>query len=148
MGLTLARVTTLPTITAPISSTPATPSAHFRYATMPSTHARSRIVTPMPTNSAALSLVPNVAMAKSFIHGGVKSMNVEPSAIRGVARAVKNAPISSATDRTTAAAATPATAARAVAPRDRLLGFMLGLSYRPFVAARPPDCLASGHAPR
>ena len=30
IGLTLARVTTLPTITAPISSTPATPSAHFR----------------------------------------------------------------------------------------------------------------------
>ena len=46
----------------------------------------------MPTKSAALSLVPNVATAKSFIHGGVKSMNVEPRAIRGVARAVKNAP--------------------------------------------------------
>ncbi len=58
--------------------------------------------------------MPNVAIAKSFSHGGVKSMKVEPRAITGVARAVKNAPISSATDSTTAAAATPASAARAV----------------------------------
>ena len=91
----------------------------MRYATTPSTQASSRMVTAMPTNRATLSLVPKVAIAKSFIHDGVKSMKVEPRAITGVARAVKNAPISSATDRTTAAAATPASAARAVGPVSR-----------------------------
>jgi hypothetical protein len=67
----------------------------------------------MPTKSAALSLVPNVAIAKSFIHDGVKSMNVDPRANTGVARAVKNAPTNSATASTTAAATTPASAAMA-----------------------------------
>jgi hypothetical protein len=77
-GPTPARVTTLATMTAPINRTPSTPRAHRRYATTPSTHASTAMVRPMPTKSAALSLVPNVAIAKSFIHDGVKSMNVDP----------------------------------------------------------------------
>ncbi len=83
------------------------------------------MVTAMPTNRASLSLVPKVAIAKSFIHDGVKSMKVEPRAITGVARAVKNAPTSSATDSTTAAAATPASAARAVGPDSHCPGVCL-----------------------
>ena len=99
------------------------------------------MVRPIPTNSAALSLVPNVAMAKSFIHGGVKSMNVDPRAITGVARAVKNAPISSATESTTAAATTPASAAMAVGPLSHFISFFMPLvrSGRPagMVPGRP-----------
>ncbi|MBD1543319.1 hypothetical protein G9E11_13940 [Arthrobacter sp. IA7] len=74
-----------------------------------------------------MSLVPNVAIAKSFSHGGVKSMNVEPRANRGVARAVKNAPASSATESTTAAAATPARAANAAGPLNHLMSFFMTL---------------------
>ncbi|BCW82938.1 hypothetical protein NicSoilE8_06110 [Arthrobacter sp. NicSoilE8] len=62
-------------------------------------------------------MVPNVAIAKSFNHGGVKSMKVAPRANNGVALAVKNAPTNSATARTTAADTTPANAAIPLASR-------------------------------
>src|SRR5450830_601469 len=86
---------------------------------MPRTQASRKIVSPIPAKSAALSFVPKVVTAKSFIHGGVKSMKVEPRAITGVARAVKKAPTSSATASTTAAETTPARAARTVGPDGR-----------------------------
>ncbi|MDI2023732.1 hypothetical protein PJL18_04280 [Paenarthrobacter nicotinovorans] len=85
------------------------------------------MVTPMPTNRAALSLVPNVAIAKSFIQGGVKSMKVDPSANTGVALAVKNAPISSATASTTPADTTPASAAMLSVPLVRDPSFFMQL---------------------
>ena len=106
----------------------------------------------MPPEQRGLVWVPNMAIAKSFSHGGVKSMKVEPSAISGVARAVKNAPISSATDRTTAAAATPASAAgrwvrNASRVEDRASAACWASSYRGFVAVRPPRIVPRGTCP-
>jgi hypothetical protein len=46
----------------------------------------------MPAKSAALSLVPNVAIAKSFSHGGVKSMNVEAQGNEGSGAGRKERP--------------------------------------------------------
>jgi hypothetical protein len=110
------------------------------------------MVKPIPANSAALSPVPKVAMAKSLSHGGVKSMKVEPSAITGAARAVKNAPISSATERTTAAAATPASAARKEGALKNVNSFCMPLvrSGRPaglFLPKVPQMGLAESNGP-
>src|SRR5690606_11218894 len=71
-----------------------------------------RMVAAMPIemNNASLSLVPKVAIAKSFSHGGVKSIMVEPSAKNGDEALLKNAEANWATANMTAAALKPATA--------------------------------------
>lgn len=69
--------------------------------------------------------MPKVSIAKSFIHGGVKSMKVDPIAMTGVALARKKAPTSSATPSTTPAAMMPASAARRERPRRGLVELLM-----------------------
>ena len=64
----------------------------------------------MPTSSAALSPVPNRAIAVSFAHDGARSISSDPTTRIGLAAGANRAALSSAAPSPTATAATPAAA--------------------------------------
>ncbi len=66
----------------------------------------------MPTRSAVLSFVPNQAIARSFSHGGTRSMKAEPIATTGVCRVPSRPATTLPAANPANAASTPPTAAR------------------------------------
>ena len=65
----------------------------------------------MPTSRAALSLVPNRLIARSFPHGGAMSIIPPPMTAKGLADGATTAAVSSPSPAPRTAAATPAPAA-------------------------------------
>src|SRR5215212_4455486 len=96
--------------TAPNTTKPATPIHHRRTDALPTTAPTARQTITMPVTSAALSLVPNSSIAKSFNDAAKRSMNCVPT------DEIRDGPLpampqtSSLTARATPAATTPAMA--------------------------------------
>lgn len=67
----------------------------------------------MPTNSATLSLVPKVEIARSLSHAGVASTNAPPTATTGFDAGSNSTDTREATPSVTAPESTPESAARA-----------------------------------
>ncbi len=98
--------------------------------TMPATAASTTISTVIPTNRAGLSLVPNVVIANSRAHAGLRSTVVDPTAKKGD----DGGPIGTDTNwpipSTTAAASIPDSARVVMCPP-------LSFRLRPSIRRRP-----------
>src|SRR5690606_37084879 len=96
---------------APITANAITPDRSQRAWQSPATAAAMSSTMPMPISSAALSEVPNQAIAVSFAQAGAASISAPPTTANGLEEGASNAPADSPTPAPSTAAATPADAA-------------------------------------
>ena len=116
----LARVIAAATPTTPMSATSTRPHGGRRASSTPAAPATATSTIPMPTSSAALSAVPNSAIAASFAHGGARSIRNEPTTTNGLDAGARIAAASSPMPTPKMTDATPA-AAGSTHPRARPL---------------------------